>query len=79
MALDEEGGPTWSKNTLASAIVVNSERDEFYKLPTFYAIRHFSRFVDRGSVRISITDTDTIKSVAFLTPSNEVVVVLYNR
>ncbi|XP_076179656.1 lysosomal acid glucosylceramidase-like [Ptiloglossa arizonensis] len=78
LALDEEGGPTWSKNTLASAIVVNSERDEFYKLPTFYAIRHFSRFVDRGSVRISITDTDTIKSVAFLTPSNEVVVVLYN-
>lgn len=79
LAVDEKGGPTWLKNYLDATIIVNSEKDEFYKMPSFYAIKHFSRFVKRGSVRVSITDTDTIKSVVFVTPAEEVVVVLYNR
>ncbi|XP_043259523.1 lysosomal acid glucosylceramidase-like [Colletes gigas] len=78
LALDEEGGPSWANMTLDAAIIVNTEDDVFYKLPAFYAIRHFSRFVDRDSVRISITDTPTIKTTAFSTTSEEIVVVLYN-
>ncbi|XP_076231371.1 lysosomal acid glucosylceramidase-like, partial [Calliopsis andreniformis] len=79
LALDEDGGPTWLNNNLDSAVMVNPPTDEFYKLPMFYAIKHVSRFVDRGSVRISVTDTDTVKATAFLTPAKETVVILYNR
>ncbi|XP_076179383.1 lysosomal acid glucosylceramidase-like [Ptiloglossa arizonensis] len=79
IALNEEGGPTWINNNVDSPIIVNSSRDEFYKQPMYYALKHFSRFVDRDSVKVSITETETIKSTAFVTPSNEVVVVLYNR
>ncbi|XP_033196409.2 lysosomal acid glucosylceramidase [Bombus vancouverensis nearcticus] len=79
LALDETGGPNNVNNNIDAAIIVNPKTDEFYKQPMYYAIKHFSRFVDRGSVRISITDTDTIKSAAFVTPSAENVVVLYNR
>ncbi|XP_076767211.1 lysosomal acid glucosylceramidase-like [Xylocopa sonorina] len=79
LALDKTGGPNWQHVYLDAAIIVNPETDEFYKLPTYYAIQHFSRFVDRGSVKISITDTDTIKTTAFLTPTKDVVVVLYNK
>ncbi|XP_076179507.1 lysosomal acid glucosylceramidase-like [Ptiloglossa arizonensis] len=79
LVLDETGGPNWINNFVDSPIIVNGETDEFYKQPMYYALKHFSRFVDRDSVRISITDTDTIKSTAFLTPSNATVVVLYNK
>ncbi|XP_031838775.2 lysosomal acid glucosylceramidase-like [Nomia melanderi] len=78
LVLDREGGPTWMDNTLNAPIVVNPEKDEFYKLPMYYGIAHVSKFVDRGSVRVSIDDTDTIKTSAFMTPSKEVVITLYN-
>nr|XP_033320773.1 lysosomal acid glucosylceramidase-like [Megalopta genalis] len=79
LVLDQAGGPTWINNTLNAGIVVNPESDEFFKLSMYYAIAHFSKFVDRDSVRINITDTDTVKSSAFVTPTDEVVVVLYNK
>ncbi|KZC10706.1 Glucosylceramidase, partial [Dufourea novaeangliae] len=79
MALNEEGGPDYPGRSLNAAILVNPEKDEFYKTPLFYAIKHFSRFVCRDSIRVSITDTETIKTTAFVTPSKEVVVVLYNN
>ncbi|XP_017875581.1 glucosylceramidase-like [Ceratina calcarata] len=79
IALDTTGGPNWQEVYLDAAIIVNPEADEFYKQPSYYAMQHFSRFVDRGSIRTSITDTDAVKSSAFLTPSGNVAVVLYNR
>ncbi|XP_017795820.1 PREDICTED: glucosylceramidase-like isoform X2 [Habropoda laboriosa] len=80
LALDVSGGPTWQKDYLDSAIVINADEDVFYKQPMYYAIHHISRFVGRGSARISVTgDTSAVESTAFLTPSGEVVVVLYNK
>lgn len=79
IALDAAGGPNWQNVNLDAAIIVNPEADEFYKQPTYYAMQHFSRFIERGSVRTSITDTDAVKSSAFLTPTGNVAVVLYNR
>lgn len=79
LVLDESGGPTWINNTLNAPIIVNSGADEFYKLPMYYAIQHFSRFVDRGSVRVSVTSDVDVKAAAFVTPANDVVVVLYNK
>ncbi|CAK9804381.1 Lysosomal acid glucosylceramidase [Anthophora plagiata] len=80
LALDASGGPTWQGDYLDSAIIVNPDADEFYKQPAYYAIHHVSRFVDRGSVRISITDDSSeVDATAFLTPSEEVVAVMYNR
>lgn len=78
IALDQSGGPNWIQNFVDSPIIVNPETDEFFKQPMYYALAHFSRFVDRNSIRTSITSTEDIKSAAFLTPSKEVVAVLYN-
>lgn len=79
LVLDKSGGPNVINNFVDAPIIVNPETDEFYKQPMYYALKHFSRFVDRNSERISITDSNDIKSTAFTTPSNEVVVVLYNK
>ncbi|XP_029161310.1 lysosomal acid glucosylceramidase-like [Nylanderia fulva] len=82
IALDEKGGPTWVGNYVDSPIIVNSEKDEFYKQPMFYAISHFSKFVPRGSYVISSTEENClskkIHSIAFLTPEQKVIVVIAN-
>ncbi|XP_043524004.1 lysosomal acid glucosylceramidase-like isoform X2 [Frieseomelitta varia] len=80
LVLNKQGGPNWIANYVDAPIIVNPETDEFFKQPMYYALKHFSRFVERGSVRININNNlSSVKSTAFVTPSNEVVVVLYNR
>lgn len=79
IALDETGGPNWIKNYVDAPIIVNATADEYYKQPMYYALKHFSRFVERGSIRISISHRDQVNSAAFVTPSNETVIVLSNQ
>lgn len=46
----------------------------------FYAMGHFAKFVPRGSKRIASEKRgDELYSATFVTPSNTVVVVLYNE
>ncbi|PAV82933.1 hypothetical protein WR25_00957 [Diploscapter pachys] len=41
LALDLNGGPNWAKNFVDSAIIIDKERQEFYKQPIYYALAHF--------------------------------------
>ncbi|KAJ0172979.1 hypothetical protein K1T71_011155 [Dendrolimus kikuchii] len=86
MCLSMTGGPNWENNFVDSPIIVNAEKNEFYKQPMFYAIGHFSKFIPRHSVRIDVRDPSkcpeappSILNVAFKTPQNTIVVVIYNR
>lgn len=72
------GGPNYIDNFVDSPIIVNPETDEFFKQPMYYAITHFSKFVERNSVRIESMETNDIRTIAFETPSKMIVVVLYN-
>lgn len=83
MALDLGGGPSWANNTLDSPIIVNSKRDEYYKSPMFYALGHFSRFVEPNSYRLehilAYARYDyPLEAVAFYTPTDYVVIVALN-
>ncbi|KAJ8713063.1 hypothetical protein PYW08_008367 [Mythimna loreyi] len=82
MCLNVQGGPTYISNFADSPIIVFPEKDAFVKQPMFYAMGHFSKFVPRGSRRISATQKSgcwrSIWNVAFITPKGTVVVVLYN-
>ncbi|XP_066590682.1 lysosomal acid glucosylceramidase-like isoform X2 [Prorops nasuta] len=81
LVLDQQGGPNWIQNYVDASIIINPENDEFYKQPMYYAIKHYSRFIDRGSKRIKINGPiiSYIKYTAFLTTDNKVVVILYNQ
>lgn len=83
MALDLYGGPSWAKNNLDSPIIVNAERDEYYKSPMFYAIGHFSRFIEPDSYRldhrIAYAKYDyPLEAAAFMTPKERIVIVVLN-
>ncbi|XP_013384673.1 glucosylceramidase [Lingula anatina] len=80
LALNMQGGPNWVKNFVDSPIIVNAERDEFYKQPMFYVMGHFSKFVPPDSVRIDLTSSDkSILAVAFTAPDKSTVLVTSNR
>lgn len=80
LVLDESGGPNWAGNVVDAAVIVNKTSDEFYKQPMFYAIGHFSKFVPRGSWRVSLTGgTRSVKAIAFHTPQDLIVIVFLNK
>ncbi|XP_070542233.1 lysosomal acid glucosylceramidase-like [Ptychodera flava] len=81
MALNMQGGPNWVANYVDSPIIVDADKDVFYKQPMFYHLGHFSKFVTPGSVRIDIhaNEDNKLEVIAFLTTQKEVVVVMLNR
>lgn len=83
LCLNVHGGPSYTGNLVDSPILVFPEFDAFIKQPMFYAMGHFSKFVPRGSKRIQVTQKcgwkKSLWNTAFITPQNNVVVVLYNE
>ncbi|KAL0272519.1 UNVERIFIED_CONTAM: hypothetical protein PYX00_005455 [Menopon gallinae] len=55
MAVDKTGGPNNKGNLCLAPIVVNHEKDEFYKGPIFYVMTHFSKFIPPGSKYLQTT------------------------
>lgn len=79
LALNTKGGPTWVDNYIDAPIIIDAEKDTFYKQPMYYAMMHFSKFVPRESVKIEATSSDSsILVTAFKTKENNIVTVLYN-
>lgn len=81
IALDMQGGPNWVKNFVDSPIIVNAQKNEFYKQPMFYAMGHFSKFILPGSTRIETQGSD-VKDLfmsSFIQGDNSVAVVILNR
>ncbi|XP_028036517.1 lysosomal acid glucosylceramidase-like isoform X2 [Bombyx mandarina] len=82
VCLDKMGGPVLSKTYLDSPVIVDPDAGVFYKQPLFYAMGHFSKFIPKGSKRIQSVEKyncgDPIKHVAFSTPMNTIVVVVFN-
>jgi glucosylceramidase len=81
LALSPQGGPTWARNFVDAAIIVNTTANEFYKQPMFYALGHFAKFLPEGSVRIGLWPQEKkgVSAIAFQTPNNAVVIIVYNR
>nr|CAD7456880.1 unnamed protein product [Timema tahoe] len=86
LAVNEDGGPATFGNKpdifgYNAAIIVNSTGDEFYKQPPYYFQAHYSMFVPPGSVHIQLNNHNDggLLHVAFLTPEETVVVILFNE
>jgi len=48
-ALDMSGGPNWARNHRNAPTLVDVDKNEFYRLPMFYHLAHFSKFFTPGT------------------------------
>lgn len=96
LALDEKNGPQPHQgacSTCRGLVTINSLTGEVTKNVEYYALGHFSKFIDQGAIRIFSTETDAsdvidigdeeilddgISNVAFENPDGSIVVVVYN-
>lgn len=74
MALNMEGGPNCENNRADSPIIVNAKKDEFYKQPMFYAMGHFSKFVEPGMTLIhhvtNMAEASGVEALFFVSNDN---------
>uniref|UniRef100_A0A914VCT6 Glucosylceramidase n=2 Tax=Plectus sambesii TaxID=2011161 RepID=A0A914VCT6_9BILA len=80
IALNMQGGPNWVNNVVDAPILIDASKGEFYKQPMYYIMGHFSKFIRPNSVRVGLTmaSTDQVAGVAFVTPTNQRVLVVRN-
>nr|XP_022911874.1 glucosylceramidase-like [Onthophagus taurus] len=80
MAINMTGGPTYVENIVDAPIIVDGKSKVFYKNPMYYAMGHFSKFLPRGSRRISLTgDYTNLDIVAFKKPKGGIAIEILNR
>jgi glucosylceramidase len=80
LLLDTTGGPNHVGNFCSAPILADTETGELHFQSSYYAIGHFSRFVQPGARRIlCATSHDELEAAAFLNPTGQIVVVALNR
>ena len=78
MVLDENGGPYHARRSGCKAVIhYNTAEDSLTVMPHYYAVKHFSAFLEKGAVRLGTsTWTDKISICAFLNPNGDTVAVI---
>ena len=73
-------GPNHASNFCNAPIMSNKRCTKYYKKLSYYYIGHFSKYIKQNSRNIAYSSfTDKIEVSAFLTPDNNIVVILLNR
>jgi len=80
LMLNEQGGPNHVGNFCDAPIIYDRHNDKLIYNSSYYAIGHFSRFIDVGAVRIaSDIDSNVIKQVAFKNKDGRIVLIVQNE
>ncbi len=75
MVLEQGGMSAWGWHQNSMVVVENGQ----YKLaPEFYVMKHFSRYIQKGAVRLVLSGHWTGTSVAFRNPDGSIVLVTQN-
>ncbi|NCC63547.1 MAG: glucosylceramidase [Spirochaetia bacterium] len=79
MVLAENGGPNHAGNFCDAPILCNLSTKSYQKRLTYYYIRHFSRYIVPGSIRIAHSlFTADIEATAWKRPDGSIVTVIHN-
>lgn len=80
ITLNEFGGPNHVGNYCDAPIITDTKKQELNYNSSYFYIGHFSKYIPSGSKRIlSESNDERIKHVAFLSPDNEVILVVLNE
>jgi len=94
IVLNLQGGPNHLGNLCDAFLIADTDAQALHYQPAYYYFGHFSRYLTPGSKRVGLSittsavpsspldsnsNTFTIEATAFITPTNEVVVIIMNR
>lgn len=80
LVLDKRGGPNWVKNWCIAPIIADPATDQVYFTPLYHIMKHFSKFIRPGAVRIGVSVSDSVLwSTAAHNKDGTVVIVLFNE
>jgi len=80
LLLDEQGGPNHAGNFCHAPVLADTASGRLMYQPAYYALGHFSRFIQPGSRRIASSSTlDELETTAALNPDGTIAVVVLNR
>ncbi|MEH7480968.1 glycoside hydrolase family 30 beta sandwich domain-containing protein [Neobacillus drentensis] len=81
MALDEENGPSvpgFGLSTCRGVVTIEQQSKALTYTLDYYALAHFSKFVQPKAVRIASSNSEEIRSVAFKNTDGSIVTILFN-
>lgn len=77
--LDEKGGPNHVGNYCESLIQYDTNKHELIFNKSYYFVKHFSHFINKGSYRIhNINDSD-VMICSLKNTNNEIILILINK
>ena len=80
LLLDEQGGPNHVQNYCHAPIMADVENDVLMINDAYYYIGHFSKYIEKGAVRIGSSKfSSNIETVSFRNPNGTIVSVVLNR
>ncbi|WJJ95704.1 glycoside hydrolase family 30 protein [Algibacter luteus] len=78
--LDETGGPNHVGNLCFAPVHADTQTGELIYTPSYYYIGHFSKFINKGALRVSTTSSrSTLESSTFKNKEGEMVTVVMNK
>lgn len=76
---DERGGPNIGPYPLGGLLTLDSRSKEVYHSGQFWALEHYSRFIQRGAVRIeSQSAARALSNCAFANPDGSLAIIITN-
>ncbi len=79
MLLNQNGGPNHVGNYCEAPILYNEETKELMIMPSYYVIKHFSKFIHRGAKRIGFINNTDLLLTSFINLDGEIIVVISNE
>ena len=80
LLLDDQGGPNHVGNYCDAPIICDTKNDIVHFNSSYYAIGHFSKYIDIGALRIqSESNHPFLRQVAFKNPDDSIVVIIQNE
>lgn len=80
IVLDDGGGPNHAENWCIAPVIARPETDEVYYTPLYHVMRHFSRYIRPGAVRIGVDcGIEGLMVTALKNPDGSIVVEILNQ
>lgn len=80
LCLDETGGPNHVGNLCCAPIICDTQKDQVLKLPAYWYLGHFSRYMKPGACRLlSSSSRDILEVTSWINPDGSLVVIVLNQ